>query len=434
MFTRLRNKFLLLNMTITSMVMIAAFTIIYFITYNNIHSDIQNKLNAQSKMEIKTERKELPDETEKGGTMTTAQNASLDGPLSFMIEVDADGKIVNIDSFINLSEKTYLKAVETAWRHKKDDNTMTLSGKKWKYSIKRMENQIIQENGQVLAVESDNFQIIFLDVTEANKTLLELLTTLLLVGIIMLVVIFIISLYFANRAIKPIAKTWEMQKQFVADASHELKTPLSIINANYDVLMENQDETIKSQLKWLGYMRIGTDRMTKLVNDLLCLTKIEGVNAEIRILPFDFSKVVHDSMLSMEAVMLEKQLNLSYSIEPDIMVKSDVERMKQVVTILFENAIKYANENGEIDVTLLKSKRQVTFTIKNSGKGIAKQDLPKIFDRFYRGDPSRTQDTGGYGLGLSIAKTILDSLGGDIHATSIENKWTTFTVTLHHGA
>ena len=96
----------------------------------------------------------------------------------------------------------------------------------------------------------------------------------------------------------------------------------------------------------------------------------------------------------------------------------------------FDNAIKYSKENGQIDISLIKSKRQVIYSIKNSGKGIAKQDLPKVFDRFYRADPSRTHENGGYGLGLSIAKAIIDGLGGETHATSVENEYTTFTFTL----
>lgn len=249
-------------------------------------------------------------------------------------------------------------------------------------------------------------------------------------GLITLIVIFVVSLYFANRAIKPIAETWEKQKQFVADASHELKTPLSIINANYDALLVNQEETIQSQLKWLSYIRIGTDRMTKLINDLLSLAKIEDANLEIRKMPFNISIAINDVILSMEAVVIEKGIQLSHSIEPDLIVKGDLERVKSVVTILLDNAVKYSNLNGQIDILLIKSKRQVIYSIKNSAKGIAKQDLQKVFDRFYRADPSRAQEIGGYGLGLSIAKAIIDRMGGEIHVTSVENECTTFTFTL----
>ncbi|MDQ0174220.1 sensor histidine kinase [Bacillus chungangensis] len=209
-----------------------------------------------------------------------------------------------------------------------------------------------------------------------------------------------------------------------------MKTPLSIINANYDALLVNQEETIQSQKKWLNYIKIGTDRMKKLINDLLISAKIEEVNLEICKMPFNLSNTINEQILSIEAAAIEKGITLIKSIEPDIIVNSDSESIKQVVTILFDNAIKYKNENGQIDISLTKSKHQIIYSIKNTGKGIAKKDLPKIFDRFYRTDPSRTQDSGGFGLGLSIAKTMIDRLGGRIYVTSIENESTTFTITL----
>lgn len=431
MFTKLRNKFLILNMSITSLVMIAAFAIIYIITYSNIHSEIENRLNPQSGMQISIEETGLPDDTEKRG-FSTAQHFSSGDPLLFNIEVDAKGKILRIDPnpFIDMPDEAYYKAAETAWTNKKNNSTITLEGKQWQYSIAPISMQVIQENGQQYTSKENRFNIVFLDVTAYNKRLFEMLTTLLSVGLIMLLVIFVISLYFANRAIKPIAEAWEKQKQFVADASHELKTPLSIINANYDALLANQEETIKSQLKWLGYIRIGTDRMTKLINDLLSLAKMDDGNFLMQKNPFNISNAIHDVILSMEAVLIEKGIKLTHSIEPDIIVNSDPERVKQVVTILFDNAIKYTNENGQIEISLIKSKRQVIYSIKNSGKGIAKQNLPRVFDRFFRADPSRTHESGSYGLGLSIAKTIMDRLGGEIHVTSVENESTTFTFTL----
>lgn len=170
--------------------------------------------------------------------------------------------------------------------------------------------------------------------------------------------------------------------------------------------------------------------MTKLINDLLSLAKMEDVRFPIQKVTFNMSDAINDVILSMEPVVAEKDIKLTHLIEPDIIVKSDQEKIKLVVTILFDNAVKYTDEKGQIDISLIRSKRHVTFTIKNSGKGIAKQDLPKIFDRFYRVDPSRTQETSGYGLGLSIAKTIMDRLGGEIYATSVENKYTTFTFIL----
>lgn len=427
MFRKLRNKFLILNMSITSMMMIAAFAAIYFMTYSNIQTEIQKKINPSSGMVLRFEgpgSPKVPDNEGKSTAQVISGNSSL-----FEIDVDGDGKILNINSSLGMSKEDYNNAAKTAWSNKKN-GSITLEGRQWQYAISQMKEQVIQANGQQYTVTDNQYRIIFLDVTESYKNLFELLTTLIIVGFFMLVVIFIISLYFANRAIKPITETWEKQKQFIANASHELKTPLSIINANYDALLANQEETINSQMKWLDYIKIGTDRMTKLINDLLSLAKVEDANFAAQKISFNMSDAINDIILSMEALVSEKGIKLSQSIEQDIIIKSDLERVKQVVTILLENAVKYANENGQIAISLIKSKHQVIFSIRNSGHGIAKNDLPKVFDRFYRADPSRTHKSGSYGLGLSIAKTIIDNLGGEINVTSVENECTTFTFTI----
>ena len=430
MFTKLRNRFLILNMSMTSTVMIIAFAVIYIISYNNIKSEIAKKLNPQVGIQTVIEGTELPDDEENGKSKAINRRVSLDNAYSFIILVDGNGNILEIDSPFNMNEETYKKAADIAWNNRESSSTITLEEKQWKYTIVQMKKQVIKGDGQSYIVGEDKYQIMFLDITMYERTLFQLLITLLSVGVIVLFVIFIISLYFANRVIKPIEEAWERQKQFVADASHELKTPLSIINANYDALLANKEETIQSQLKWLNYIKIGTDRMTKLINDLLSLAKMEDMRFAIQKVPFNMSNEVNDVILSMEALIAEKGIKLTHSIEPDIIVKSEPERIKQVIMILLDNAIKYTDENGYIYISLVKSKGQIKFSIKNSGKGIAKQDLPKIFDRFYRADPSRTQETGGYGLGLSIAKTIIDRLGGKIYAESVENEYTTFTFTL----
>jgi len=430
MFTKLRNKFLILNMSMTSAVMVIAFAVIYIISYNNIHSEIAKKLNPQAGMQMVIEGTELPDDAESRKPKTLNRRLSPDNAYSFIIQVDENGKILEIDSPFEMHEETYYKAANMAWSNPKNSSTITLEGKQWKYAINQMKKQVIQGNGPSYTVAENKYQIMFLDVTMYKETLFQLLITLISVAIIMLFVIFIISLHFANRVIMPIAEAWERQKQFVADASHELKTPLSIIHANCDVLLANREETIQSQLKWLNYIKIGTDRMTKLMNDLLSLAKMEDVRFEIQKVPFNMSNAIHDVITSMEAVVAEKEIQLTCSIEPDAMVKGDPERIKQVIMILFDNAAKYTDKKGQIEISLKKSKRKIAFSITNSGKGIPKQDLPKIFDRFYRVDPSRTQGTGSYGLGLSIAKTIIERLGGEIYAESVENEYTAFTFTL----
>lgn len=244
----------------------------------------------------------------------------------------------------------------------------------------------------------------------------------------MLAVIWFISRYFASRAIQPIAAAWEQQKQFVTDASHELKTPLSIINANYDVLLTYKEQTIESQFKWMDYMKIGIDRMTQLINDLLTLAKTEDMSAIVAKARFNISITIEAMMQSMETTARRRGLSVSSSIEKDVVMNSDPELFQQLITILYDNALKYANEDGKIEVTLHQHKHRIVCTIKNSGEGIPAEDLPHIFDRFYRADPSRASTISGYGLGLSIARNIVNRLGGEISVASVRNEWTTFTI------
>jgi two-component system, OmpR family, sensor histidine kinase CiaH len=437
MFKQLRNKFLILNMSIISLIMITAFVIVYFTTNHNIQLENERKLREVPSTSSFTENSAEENEKimnslvngkeEKG--LTVRQTISSNYFMSFSLEVDHNGKILHVDSIIELPEETYVKAAELAWNSGKGLDTIKLENKLWQYSITQPETSIISSDGKQTTVtkEEDRFLISFIDITDTQKTLNNLLFTFIIVGIIMLAVIFFISLGFANKAIKPISKAWEKQKQFVADASHELKTPLSIINANYDVLRSNKEETIESQMKWLEYIRVGSDRMTKLVNDLLILAKTEDTVVEVLKIPFDAGSVIHEVLQSMSAEADKKEVELSYDIQPNLIINSDKELVRQLVMILYDNAIKYTNDYGKIEVSLIKEKRYIIFRVKNSGKGIAKADLTRIFDRFYRTDPSRTGDSGGFGLGLSIAKNIISKLGGEISADSIENEWVVVT-------
>lgn len=244
---------------------------------------------------------------------------------------------------------------------------------------------------------------------------------------IVLGVVFLLSLCFANLSIRPIEESTKRQKQFVAGASHELKTPLAIISANMDAIEASGEETVNSQKEWISSIRSEVSRMGRLVGDLLYLAKAE--DAKEKLMTFDLSIVCETAVASMEAIMYEKNRRLSTEIEKDVSVRGDMERIKQAVLILLDNAAKYTDENGDIHVTLQKLKQHAIFRVKNTGKGIPPEDVPRIFDRFYRPDSSRSKDSGGFGLGLSIAKSIVERAGGKISAQS-NLGLTTFSIAL----
>ncbi len=434
---KLRIKILVLNMVITSSVMLSAFTFIFFITYNNVNSEIEEKLNiTPSGVHFVYQEGSAGKISASVGASGTLSVTSDDFQIFSML-VDSQGRILEKASGIDFDSDFLEEAARTALKYK-DSKETALGGRQWRYTVtpiiridSRDGNNANSERYVIDIDGIDTYSVVFLDVTSYKKTLFDLFITLLVVGVITLGAIYFISVLFAGRATRPLASAWQKQKQFIADASHELKTPLSIISANYDVLVSNKTETVESQMKWLGYMRIGMDRMSELINGLLISAKFDDEKNLVRS-RFNLSETVRSVILTMEAAYINKNIRLSENIEPDVPVESDAEGLKQVITILLDNAIKYTDHSGEIEITLEKGNGKIVFSIKNTGKGISDYEIHRIFDRFYRSDESRSHEDGSYGLGLSIAKAILNGVGGVIQVQSREDEWTVFTFTLKY--
>jgi signal transduction histidine kinase len=424
MFKKLRNQFLILNMAMNSLAIIAALATVYVTTYSKMQAENERKLDnvTNSFVVVENGAASGPEPQQGGLTMVTTDYFP-----SFILTVDNDGNMVARETFIDLPDELYGKAAEMAWK-KGGRSTITLSGRVWMYKISPASFQMHSKEGrQSLVASFDNrYQIAFLDITDTRKTLQQLCLTLFAVGIGMLAVVFLISLFFANRAIRPISESWEKQKQFVADASHELKTPLATLMANYDALLANEEQTIQSQKEWLDYMKIGMDRMSKLIHHLLTLARTESLNKKADKQPFDISRLFLEIMHTMEAAARRKNLHIRHAMESVGTVCGHEEMVGQVFAILYDNAVKYAEEGGSIVVSVSRTKKQVICSVKNTGRGISPKDLPHIFDRFYRADPSRTGEDSGYGLGLPIARNLVHHMGGTITAKSVENEWTEF--------
>lgn len=419
-------------MSIISIVVISAFAIIYFTTYARIQEENQEKIDSIPKLpSIFLARPFLYDQN--SGRIERLRLASPRIPIkysqSFIVFISKDGEVRDIFSYIDMPEENYIEIAEKAWELGKNEGTVSMNERKWKFKTTSLNDKIqfrIQGTQEVIDT-TDYYQISFLDITESSNTLTKLLYTLIFVGIGVLFIFFWVSFYFANRAIRPIQESWEKQKQFVADASHELKTPLAIISANTDALLASGEETVYSQKKWIDYIKSEIILMNKLFNDMLYLAKVEETSETA--MPIDLSEIVVDTIFSMEAIIYEKGVQLAQNIEPGVVVKADYEKMKQVVIILLDNAVKYVNENGSIHIKLERIRNNAVFSIRNTGEGIPPEKLARIFDRFYRNAPSRSKETGGYGLGLAIARAVIERTGGKIYAESA-NGSTTFTFEL----
>ena len=239
----------------------------------------------------------------------------------------------------------------------------------------------------------------------------------------------IVAIYFGAKKlseviVKPVEETFEKQKQFISDASHELKTPLAVIEANSDVLESNVGEN-----KWIGYIQKEIDSMNKLINELLLLAKIENIDNTREYEKFDLSKEIEIITSTFEGMAYEKQIKIDTSIEENIIFNGSKDDIKHILSTLIDNAIKHTEEKNDIKIELKKEKGEIILQVKNKGKEIPKEEREKIFERFYRVDKSRNRSEKRYGLGLAIAKATVEKYKGKIEVLYEEN-YTIFKIEL----
>ncbi|MEK4371741.1 sensor histidine kinase [Paenibacillus sp. FSL R5-0473] len=446
MFKKLRNRFLIVNLVSISIMMLVAFATIYTITYQNVQRETSMELYKVSDFYHSPYNSSKMPRGEDGGMGTgsgtgsgsgseslpsNAMGGDNGGPggdpnspparsVSFMIKTDDQWKITDTHSRFDMEDTFYTEALQKVDQNKVGDSErqtgqFALDGTDWAY--------VVDPSG-------DGHMIVFIDVTAQQGILTNLIYTFAVVGLVMLIVIYFLSRYFANRSIAPVREAFEKQKQFIGDASHELKTPLAIINTNADVLLANQEDTIANQAKWLHYIKSETERMTGLTNDLLYLTQMDDSRSTMIHAKFNMSDAVESIILPMEAVIFEKNISLDYNIEPNLTVHGNSEQIKQVILILLDNAVKYSGPKGSVNVTLQRQNNDVMLAVSNTGEGIAPEHLDRIFDRFYRTDSSRARKHGGHGLGLAIARSIVDQHKGEVYARSVVGEGATFYVRL----
>lgn len=262
------------------------------------------------------------------------------------------------------------------------------------------------------------------DATDAIATFkARLLETFFSLSITYLVLFILVSVL-SKSVIKPIEEAFNKQKQFISDASHELKTPLSIISANADVLRAENDN------KWVENIKSQSERMNDLICDMLSLAKINEKTVNLHREKFNISQEVAEVTLSFEAVAFEKNKNLEMFIQPDLIYLGDKQSIKKIINILLDNAIKHADNQGKIVLELKKQNGKTILSVFNTGSDVPAENSNKIFERFYRGDQSRSRESGGSGLGLSIAKSIADANNWKISASSTLGECMIITVVL----
>ncbi|KNZ43509.1 sensor histidine kinase [Acetobacterium bakii] len=267
--------------------------------------------------------------------------------------------------------------------------------------------------------------MVFMDQRISNGITDRLLLTSLIIGGISLLVLFFISLFLANLMVKPVGEAFEKQKRFISDASHELKTPLSVITVNADVLENEIGEN-----KYLSYIQSESSRMNLLINNLLTLAKLDSTKSKGIFTKFDLSNAALSIALTFESIAFEENKNYELDINEGIKYIGEAEKIKQVIAILIDNAIKHTDDNGVVKVSVKNISGKIHIEVFNSGQGIPESERNKIFERFYRSDESRSKHTGGYGLGLAIAKSIVEEHKGKITVESQVDNGVKFIISL----
>lgn len=255
-------------------------------------------------------------------------------------------------------------------------------------------------------------RIIFLDCTKSLSTFRTFLMTSVAISIFGLLAVFVLIFFLSKRMIRPFLESYEKQKQFITDAGHELKTPLTIINADVEVLEMEQPDN-----EWTEDIRLQTRRLVSLTNDLILLSKMEEANPPVTMVELPFSDLASETAQSFQALAKSRQKTLDIQIEPMLTLRGDEKALRQLITILLDNALKYSDPHGEITFSLARQKKMICLTIANTTDAPLPKQLDMLFDRFYRADASRSHSTRGFGLGLSIARRIVEVHKGKILAS-----------------
>ena len=425
MIKKLRRRIVLINMLLIGAVILTIIVIVNVNNYSNSVNMMERGMNQvfdkngrdffdspPDQLNALTPDSAMPedngfkhDDRHKFDNNTPIQISSY-----VIVDVDENGNIINTtENDLTIDSETLEKCVKSALDSSKIFGQIT-------------------DEGLMYLKKSDmaHSKIIFAD----NSFISGSLRTSVIISVLMLTgamaVIFLISLWLSGLAVKPVKRAWEQQKQFVADASHELKTPLTVILANNNIMMSHKDSTVADERQWLESTEEEANHMKKLIDNMLFLAKSDAGETKVQLSTVDFSEMAEACALNFEPVAFEKEIMIDTDIESGITLEGDATQLNQLVHILVDNAVKYADSGTTVTIRLQKHGDKVEFSVNNKGNPIPKEDIEHIFDRFYRAEKSRT--TKGYGLGLSIARRITEGVNGKILVESNKENGTTFTV------
>jgi hypothetical protein len=433
---KLRKKFVLTAMLSLLLILFIMIAVINLVNVNRLVFDADNMLNMLATndgefpimpliLEINEAEEEIKQEQEKFGPREfpmaepnsffaidrLTDNRSREMPYQtryFYVKYDAEGNVTEVNAqHVAAVSETKVESYANAVYSDKDRNGFFRS-----YRYK----QHTKEDGSRI--------IVFTDISASLLSAYTLLSQSLLIGFIALIAMFILVYLFSGKAVAPVVESLDKQKRFITDAGHELKTPLAVISANIDVL---EIESGKSE--WTTSIRNQIKRMNSLVKNMLTLSRMDEDIMHVVYSDFDMSAAVKETAKSFETVAESKNKTYETSIADDIHITGDKNSITQLSSLLLDNAMKYSSDKGDIKVSLVKEKN-IVLEVSNECSTMPEGNLDKLFDRFYRSDSSRSRETGGFGIGLSVARAIATAHGGTIEALRDGDNRIRFVVTL----
>lgn len=385
MIRRLKLKFILINMTLVALVLLVLFTLVFGITRQNLERDSIRMMEAVAEEPFRLGRPgELSDQ------------AWLP---YFVVERGLDGELFAIGGYFDLTDLEHVeKLCEEAEAEGERVGVLEEYGLRYCFSRSRF--------GEC---------VVFADMSSEKATLSNLVRTCLIIGAVSLAAFLLISVFLAKWAVRPVERAWEQQRQFVADASHELKTPLTVILTNAELLSSpTAEEGAKKQ--YAENILTMAGQMRGLVGSLLELARVENGAVKKSMEPLDLTALINDAALPFEPLFFERGLELETNAAPGVRVRGSAAHLRQVAEILLDNALKYAAP-GRVTVELKKQGRHALLSVASPGEPMSKAELTDIFKRFYRADRARAMNES-YGLGLPIASGIVEEHGGRVWAES----------------
>lgn len=265
----------------------------------------------------------------------------------------------------------------------------------------------------LISQEGTDTRVIFLDCGASMVAFRSTLFTSLWVAAVGLAAVLFLILLFSRRLVRPLILGYEKQKRFITDAGHEIKTPIAIIQADSEVLALESGEN-----EWIQDIQHQIRRLSSLTNDLIYLSRMEEDQGRGKFLPLSLSKVVTETAQAFQTMAKSQNKSFTIDVQPGLAMEGEEKALGQLVSVLLDNALKYAPEGGEIALALARQGKYFRLTVENTAQGITKELLENLFDRFYRGDVSRDSSQGGYGIGLSIARAVVQAHRGKISAAA----------------